>query len=169
MQALSKTELIEYLKLIKHPEGGWYREVYRSPESLQAESLPERYGSARTFSTSIFFLLGEDDYSSFHRLKSDESWYYHLGDPLQLFIIFPDGTLEEHILGNCPDDQQEFQVHIPAACWFAARVMQGGAFCLLGASVSPGFEFEDFELAECKQLEKEFPDHSGLIKQLCRK
>jgi predicted cupin superfamily sugar epimerase len=93
-------KLIDHLKLLPHPEGGWYREVYRSEENIPVGSLPERYKSQHCYSTSIYFLLEKDDFSAFHRISSDETWHFYMGSPVTIYCIFPDGSTQQIVIGS---------------------------------------------------------------------
>ena len=159
---------IKYLQLKPHPEGGFYREVYRSEEKISTTALGERFQKDHSFATSIYFLLPGNSFSAFHRLKSDEIWHFYTGHALTLFLLFPDGTLRQEALGPEPDKGQQFQVVIPHGVWFAARVNQKQSYALVGCTVAPGFEFEDFELAKRDFLLKKFPQHKTLISDLTR-
>jgi len=160
--------IIDHLNLSRHPEGGWYREVYRSDEILPAGSLPERYNEPHSINTSIYFLLENGDFSAFHRIRSDETWHFYLGSPVIIYILSPDGKYREVILGNNLIDNQELQYTILRDSWFAAKVHNAGSFALVGCTVSPGFEFSDFELAERQQLICLFPKYEELISSLTR-
>jgi uncharacterized protein len=160
--------IIDHLNLSRHPEGGWYREVYRSDEILPAGSLPERYNEPHSINTSIYFLLENGDFSAFHRIRSDETWHFYLGSPVIIYILSPDGKYREVILGNNLIGNQELQYTILRDCWFAAKVQTTGSFALVGCTVSPGFEFSDFELAERQQLICLFPKYEELISLLTR-
>lgn len=164
-----KTALITELGLRPHPEGGWYKEVYRSEEMVSANALPARYTDGRSLGTSIYYLLGRDDFSAFHRIQSDELWYFHKGDPLDLFVLMQDGTMRHSVLGSDKPNETCYQTCVPARHWFAARVRDGGHYALVGTAVVPGFDFADFEMGKAEMLLKKFPDHAGLIRQLCRK
>jgi len=159
---------IDYLQLAKHPEGGYFREIYRSNEFIHKKSLPDRYTSFRSFSTSIYYLLENPEYSAFHRLKSDEIWHFYEGSSIQLYIVLPNGEFRKLILGKQPEEGQYFQAVIPKGCWFAAHVSEPKAFALVGCSVSPGFDFEDLEMGSREKLLKRFPQHSQLITKFTR-
>jgi len=148
------TDPIERLNLIPHPEGGFYREYYRSP--LQVSS---REGE-RSAATAIYFLLREQDISHFHRLKHDELWCWHEGGLLTVHCLHPDGRYEQVLLGP----EKTYTAVIPAGTWFAGTVQ--GPHVLVTAVVAPGFEFQDFELASRSQLRDAFPQHAALIAQL---
>jgi predicted cupin superfamily sugar epimerase len=164
---VTKEYWIEKLKLLSHPEGGYYKEVYRSEGEIQADSLPNKYEGARNYATSIYFLLGHDDISSFHRLKSDELWYYHDGEPLHVYII-ENGTLRIEKLGLNIDEGEQLQVIIPAGSIFGAKVISNKNFTLMGCAVAPGFDFKDFELLDRKTLLDLYPQHEEVIKMLTK-
>ena len=143
---------IEKLNLKQHPEGGFYSETYRSKEAISISALPDRYISDHSFGTAIYFLLRSEDVSAFHRLKSDELWFFHLGSPVEVVFLTENGT-ESHILGTDFEKGERFQLVIPANTWFGARVLTPDSFVLVSCTVCPGFEFQDFELGE----KEEFP------------
>ncbi|MFZ4547462.1 MAG: cupin domain-containing protein [Bacteroidales bacterium] len=155
--------VINHLNLTRHPEGGWFSEVYRSDEKILAEQLPDRYTSSHCFSTSIYFMLDNDDFSAFHRISSDETWHFYLGSPIIIYCIFSDGSKSETLLGNNLLERQLLQFTIPHNCWFAAKSLNPNSFSLVGCTVSPGFEFSDFELAKRQDLTEMYPQHAALI------
>ena len=136
---------IKKLKMAKHPEGGHYREVYRSEEMIPLKGLPARYTGQRAFATSIYFLLKGLEVSQFHRLKSDELWHFYTGSPLTIHIINPSGTYSTINLGPDIRKGQTFQCAIPRNHWFGATVDNTKSFSLVGCTVAPGFDFADFE------------------------
>jgi len=156
------------LGLQKHPEGGWFREVYRSPESVPHEGLPHRFAGSRNFSTSIYFLLEEEEFSAFHRIKSDETWHYYTGTSAVEIISIENGELVKRIAGPGIEKGEQFQVTIPQSAWFAARLAGNTGFALVGCTVSPGFDFADFELAEQGRLTALFPGLKKVIEQFSR-
>jgi uncharacterized protein len=157
---------IKQLQLKKHPEGGYYKEVYRSGEIILPEHLPKRYKSSRNFSTSIYFLLEGKQFSSFHFLKSDELWHFYDGSSVLLYIITKNGELSVKKLGRSKDS--ELQLTIEKQNWFAAELEDKKSFAIFGCTVSPGFEFDDFILGKRNDLLKKFPQHSTLIKRLTK-
>lgn len=157
---------IEKLKLEKHPEGGYFKEVYRSAEKLDADSLPARYSSDRNMATSIYFLLKGDEFSSFHRIQSDETWHFYAGSTLELFVLENDGKLTRFLLGQNIEVGEHLQLTIPRNHWFGARVVDAKSYSLLGCTVAPGFHFDDFELADRSKLTEEFPVHKEIIREL---
>ena len=157
---------INKLGLYSHPEGGFYREVYRSEEIIENYKLPKRYYGERNFSTSIYFLLNQEQISSFHKLKSDEIWHFYTGSSLKIHIISENGIYKEVKLGLDFNNDENLQIVIPHNNWFAAELLDKSSFSLIGCTVSPGFDFRDFILGERENLTKLFPRHKDLIKQL---
>ena len=165
---LTTQQLIKQYNLQPHPEGGWYKETYKSKETISATALPERFGSTRAFSTAIYFLLEEENFSAFHRIKSDECWHFYDGDPLDVYVLKSDGSLDIIHLGQDINNDQLFQYVVPANCWFASKPAAGSKFCFVGCTVAPGFDFADFEMADSASLIKDFPQHQDVIETLCR-
>jgi predicted cupin superfamily sugar epimerase len=161
------TYWIEKLGLQKHPEGGYYKEIYRSDEVIPHSALPKRFSGNRCFSTSIYFLLGNNDFSAFHRIKSEEIWHFYKGNSLTLYIITEEGQLIKIVLGDGIENGEAFQVVIPRNSWFAAVLNHKNSFTLVGCTVAPGFDFQDFELGDHKALKENFPQHSDLLDLYC--
>lgn len=161
-------QLIQQYLLQPHPEGGWYRQTYKSSELIAAEALPGRFGGSRPFSTAIYFLLEQGDFSAFHRIQSDECWHFYAGDPLVIYILQQDGRIEIITLGQQIEKGQLFQYVVPANSWFASRPAPGSAFSFAGCTVAPGFDFDDFELAAADALVALYPQHETIIRLLCR-
>ncbi len=157
---------IEKLNLQAHPEGGYFSEIYRADERISTEALPDRFSSDHAFSTSIYFLLKSGEPSKFHRILSDETWHFYAGSPLTIHLLDPTHGYRTLPLGSDFENGFRFQQTVPRQVWFGATVNQPDAFTLVGCTVSPGFEFEDFELAERKKLLSEYPDHTNIIKRL---
>lgn len=159
---------IEKLNLQKHPEGGAFSEIYRSDEEISGEALPERFGAGRAFSTSIYFLLKGDEISSFHKIKSDELWHFYDGSSVTIYIIDEGGNLSSKKLGSNLEKGEMFQITVPKNCWFGAEVNDKSSFSLMGCTVSPGFDFRDFELAKRKNMLEEFKNIGALINRLTK-
>jgi len=157
--------LIEELKLEKHPEGGYYREVYRSEEII-SEGLPRRYKSGRCLCTAIYFLLQGKDFSAFHRLKSDEIWHFYAGTALDIYVINENEELDIRSIGNSQDGDISFITVINRGQWFAAEVRDKKSFALAGCTVAPGFGFRDFELGKKDELITKYPAYKELISRL---
>jgi predicted cupin superfamily sugar epimerase len=159
---------IKHLGLSPHPEGGYYSATYKADLTIPAAALPPRFHGSRSASTAIYFLLAGTDFSAFHRLASDELWHFHAGDSLVVHVIDPDGKLSQLQLGHRPDDGEAFQGVVKAGCWFGSRLKDGRGFALVGCTVAPGFEFDDFELAKRAELTAAYPQHQKLIERLTR-
>jgi uncharacterized protein len=158
---------VDKLKLEPHPEGGYYRQTYKSELVIPHDSLPGHSGP-RAVSTAIYFLLEGKNFSAFHRLRSDEMWHFYAGSPLLVHIIDRAGAYSSLLLGNDPDTAQVFQAVVPAGQWFASHVADWTSWALVGCTVAPGFDFADFELARREQLIGECPRHRDLISRLTR-
>jgi uncharacterized protein len=158
---------IEKLKLIPHPEGGYFREVYRSDELLK-DGLPDRYEGSRAFSTSIYFLLKENQKSLLHKLKSDEIWHFYDGSSVKLYTIDSEGKVLQRLLGKNIDAGESMQLVIKKGYWFCAELSDENSFSLFGCTVAPGFDFSDFELGERKELLQLYPQHEELIKRFTK-
>lgn len=159
---------IEKLGLEKHPEGGWFKEVYRSKEKIKTEHLPERFGGERHHSTSIYFLLTSDTFSAFHRIKSDELWHFYDGTPVTIHMINEGGEYSQVTLGHDVDKGEVLQYVVPHSVWFGAEVKDMDSYSLVGCTVAPGFHFDDFELAKRDELSGKSPEHKGIIARLTR-
>lgn len=159
-------QLIQFYQLLPHPEGGYYKETYRSSELIPLNSLPERFIGERNFSTAIYFLLVENAFSAFHRIQSDECWHFYTGDSVDIHVLHPNGNYELIKLGNNIEIGEQYQAVVPAGAWFASKT--NGNYSLVGCTVSPGFDFADFELANAVELASQFPAQVSLIKSFCR-
>lgn len=158
---------IDHLDLQKHPEGGFFKEVYRCDETLSEAHLPERYQGDRCFSTAIYFLITANDHSKFHRIKSDEIWHFYEGDPLDLYVLNDNsGEVDQSRLGRDPEDGQQMQLLLPKNRWFGAKIAGAGNYSLVGCTVAPGFDFADFEMADRQELITTFPQHQKIINML---
>jgi uncharacterized protein len=156
------------LQLTQHIEGGAYRETYRSPVSVSRGCLPAGFDGDRNISTGIYFLLIKGEFSAFHRIASDECWHFYAGDGLLIHEITPSGVLTTHRLGRDIEKGESFQVIIRAGSWFASVPAVRSEYALVGCTVSPGFDFADFELANRDTLSARYPEHVKLIKSLTR-
>jgi predicted cupin superfamily sugar epimerase len=159
------TYWIEHLKLQPHPEGGFYKETYRASEKIPVDGLPSRFFGPRNLSTAIYFLLRAKDKSLFHRIKSDELWHFHAGDTLNIYVLTDKGLIT-YQLGPNLEKGDSLQIVIPANHWFGAEVANAGAYTLSSCTVSPGFDFKDFELANRSNLVNEFPQYENIIAKL---
>lgn len=167
MFKIDADHFIEHLQLKPHPEGGFFKETYRSSGIIPLKCLPEFSGD-RHYSTAIYFLLEQGNFSAFHRIKSDECWHFYEGGTLFIHIIDEGGNYSCIRLGRKIDEGEAFQFVVPAGCWFASETAPGTSFTLVGCTVAPGFDFADFEMANGEELSKQYPQHEPIIKRLCR-
>jgi len=155
---MAPDDIIDLLKLAPHPEGGYFRESYR------AEGKVPRID--RNHSTAIYYLLEGDDCSKLHRIASDEMWHFYMGDPLVVVEIDSDGVVSETTLGTNLKSGQTLQHVVPAKRWFGAYLPDGSEYALVGCTVAPGFDFDDFEMGERDALLKRYPDAKPAIERL---
>ncbi len=165
---ISAQQLIDKYELLAHPEGGWYKETYKSNEMIAQSALPKRFSGDRFFSTAIYFLLEKGNFSAFHRIKSDECWHFYMGDPLTIYIFEPNGQYKEVLLGSNIEKGELFQYVVPANSWFASRPAANGNYSFVGCTVAPGFDFDDFELTDAAPLINQHPYYADLITSLTR-
>lgn len=165
---ITSKSLVEKFNLLPHPEGGFFKENYRSVEIIQKSSLPKRFDGDRNYSTAIYFLLEQGNFSAFHKINSDECWHFYAGGSLLIYLIHLNGRLETIKLGNNFNRGERFQAIVPAECWFASEPAMGTDFSFVGCTVAPGFDFADFELAKSDELSKHYPQHQVLIRRLTR-
>jgi uncharacterized protein len=165
---LNAAYFIDALNLQPHPEGGWFKETYRSEEVILQNHLPGRFSGSRSFSTAIYFLLEGKSFSAFHRIRSDELWHFYYGSVISIYVIMPDGDSQIIKLGQDIQAGERMQAVVQAGCWFASEVTDAGSFSLAGCTVAPGFDFADFKLANRGELLKLFPQHEHWITKFCR-
>lgn len=154
--------IIDSLNLLPHPEGGFYKETYRSTEQF---SLPGK--KTREVCTAIYYLLRDDERSHFHRITSDELWFFHSGAALDIYMI-RDAQLEIITLGSSLEKGECLQAVIPAGIWFAAGLKDSAGYALVSCTVAPGFDFSDFELGEREPMCREFPHLKESITRFTR-
>jgi uncharacterized protein len=169
----SAAELKKLLRLEPHPrEGGWFRETWRATETLPPDSLPPRYQAARAAGraagTAICYLLEPDNFSEMHRLASDEVFHFYLGDPVEMLQLWPDGSGQSIVLGQRVAAGDLLQTVVPQGVWQGSRLVEGGRFALLGCTVSPGFEYVDYESGRRDELVRAWPDWAEKIVRLTR-
>ncbi len=161
-------ELVKKLNLIPHPEGGYYKETYRSNYILKDTCISSEFLGDRNIATAIYFLIEKENFSALHKIKSDETWHFYDGDTLEVIEINDEGILTITNIGKNILKGETFQYTVKANTWFGSRVSNKGRFSLVGCTVYPGFNFNDFELAKCADLIKKFPQHQAIIKELTR-
>jgi predicted cupin superfamily sugar epimerase len=158
--------IINHLKLTAHPEGGYYNENYRSSGNINPDSLWPNVNGTRSYATGIYFLLKENQFSAFHKIKQDEMWHHYLGDTLLLHIIDPKGNYNKVTIGKNLAKGEHLQYVVLANHWFASEVLDKKSFVLCGCTVSPGFDFNDFEMPKRSVLVNKFPQHNDIISKL---
>lgn len=154
---------IRKLQLKKHPEGGYFREIYRAGGTVLID-LPNKKVK-KNFSTAIYFLLEGRQFSAFHKLDADETWHFYDGSSVKIYIIDSDGKFAEIVLGKKTEMGEVFQATIKKNNWFAAEVLSKRSFAFVGCTVAPGFDFSDFELGRRDKLIKLFPQHKLLFEK----
>ncbi|MFP4687339.1 MAG: cupin domain-containing protein [bacterium] len=159
-------KLIKRYGMEEHPEGGYYSVIYQSDESIDKSALPERYSGSRKFAAGIYYLLPAGEKSVFHRLKSDELWFHLAGGTLELYLLDEDTGLEKLYLSKKVNTGHHLHGLVPRGTWMAARPAEGVDFSLVSCVVMPGFEFDDFELAQAKTLIRRHPGQEQLIREL---
>ncbi|WP_282163271.1 cupin domain-containing protein [Ulvibacterium marinum] len=161
-------EIIQNLKLKPHPEGGYFRETYRSAGTIDQKSLGNAYSGLRNQATCIYFLLTSKAFSAFHKIRQDEIWHFYKGSPIELHMISPNGDYSKVRIGNSFNKGEVPQFVVPGGYWFAAETLSKGAYSLVGCTVSPGFDFKDFVLGNRQKLLSKFPQHSEIISRFTR-
>jgi predicted cupin superfamily sugar epimerase len=163
-QMLTHQRIVDLLGLKPlRPEGGYYREAYRSDEMLASDVLPDRYGGDRVFGTAIYYLLTPDTFSTMHRISSDEIYHFYLGDPVEMLLLHPDSSSETLIMGHNVLANMSLQAVVKRGVWQGSRLMPGGKFALLGTTTAPGFEVEDYEHGSRDKLVATYPGAQELI------
>jgi hypothetical protein len=166
---LTADQIQSILGLEPHPaEGGYFAETYRATETISGPALPGRYAGPRAISTAIYYMLTPQTFSEMHRLASDEVFHFYLGDPVEMLQLHPDGNGELLTLGSDILSGMRPQVVVPAGVWQGARLRPGGAFALLGTTVAPGFEYQDYTSGERAALLEAYPRFAERIVALTR-
>ena len=166
---LTIDEIKSILCLEPHPrEGGYFREMYRSTETLDAHTLPSRYGRKRSLSTAIYYLLTPETFSGMHRLPTDEIFHFYVGDAVEMLQLYPDGAGKVLRLGTDFSSGERPQVVVSRGVWQGSRLAAGGRFALLGTTMAPGFEISDYETGRKNDLVNSYPAHAEMIAALTR-
>jgi predicted cupin superfamily sugar epimerase len=162
-------DLIQHLRLARHPERGYYVETYRAPLRVQGDTEPLQHGGPRAASTAIYFLTTSEEPSTYlHRLRSDEIFHLYEGGPLDVLCLRDDEEPRVQRLGRELASGERPQLVIPAGTWFGTELANGAPYCLIGCTVAPGFEFADFELAQGLELCERFPAVRERIERMLR-
>lgn len=168
---LTAEEIVEHLDLEPLPsEGGLFRQTYVASEEIPAAALPARYGRSKPLCTAIYYLLTDqpDSFSALHRLPTDEIYHFYLGDPVEMLLLHPEGQSERVVLGQDLLAGQHVQYVVPAGVWMGSRVTEGGRFALMGTTMAPGYDEQDYEGGEAAELERQYRDRATLIRELTR-
>ena len=171
MKKLSAKEIIEHLGLQPLPiEGGYFSITYTSNEQIQPGALPERYANARAMGGAIYFFETVEQFSAMHRLPTDELYYYHYGDAMEMLFLYPDGDGETRILGPDLQAGQQPQILAPRDCCHGSRPLAGGeyGFSLGSTSMAPGYDESDPDFPGRDELIGAYPEFSSLIEALTR-
>jgi predicted cupin superfamily sugar epimerase len=165
---MTADDVKKLLGLVPHPcEGGWYIRTYESTEILARNAFCDaHYEGPRRTGTAIYFLLEPDTFSEMHRLRSDEIFHFYAGDSVEMLQLKPGGEGKVMRIGLKLEGGERPQVIAPREVWQGSRLVPGGRWALLGCTVSPGFEFEDYEAADREHLLAQWPDHADLIRAL---
>ena len=157
------------LKLEPHPiEGGYFIETYQSALRIPRACLPEAYASDRAAGTAIYYLLTPETFSALHKLPGDEIFHFYLGDPVEMLQLHPGGSGEVIVLGQDIAAGMRPQHVVRGGVWQGSRLRPGGSYALLGTTMSPGFDYTDYETGSRETLTKLYPKHSALIAALTR-
>ncbi|MBS1904736.1 MAG: cupin domain-containing protein [Bacteroidetes bacterium] len=164
---LTAKDVIELLELEPlEPEGGYFRETYRTHETIAKSGLPVRYKSNRAFSTAIYYLLTPDTFSALHTVASDEIFHFYLGDTVEMLQLLPNGFGRIVKIGTDLAAGERPQVIVPHGTMQGCRLANGGSFALMGCTVAPGFDYEDFALGNRDRLIEAYPAFSAQIERL---
>lgn len=153
----SSQSIIKHYSMSKHPEGGYYREMYRAEDKVSGQGFENRSAS-----TCIYFLLERFDKSKFHKIKQDEIWHFYFGVPIVIHQISHLGIYSKTVLGSS-NEYFDFQAVIRKNTWMAATPIDCLGYSLIGCTVAPGFEFADFEMADRDLLIKQYPNLEDII------
>jgi len=164
---MNAQDIIKHYSMQPLPdEGGYYVETYRAEDTIPHHALHERYTGDRHYGTSILYLITPTSFSRMHKVKSDEIFHFYLGDPVEMLQLKPDGTGELITMGQGITAGHRQQTVVKNGIWQGTKLKGNGKYALLGCTVSPGFEFTDYQSATCQQLTKKFPKHHSMIKEL---
>lgn len=170
MNDFDPEKIVAALQLEPHPEGGYFRENYRSQESISQKYLPARFSGSRSFSTAIYYLLVGEQFSTLHRIKQDEVWHFYLGSTLKIHEINSAGQYREIKLGQDWENGETMQAIVAQNSCFAAELGEKNKnnFALVGCTVAPGFDFEDFEIGKRKDLLDRYPEYKEIIQKMTK-
>ena len=164
---MTADQIIRLLKLEKHPkEGGYFRETYRCAGAVAVDRLPPACTGPRSLGTAIYYLLTPDSFSALHRLPGDEIFHHYLGDAVEMLMLHAGGRAQVVRIGKDLAAGESPQVVVPGGTWQGSRLVAGGAFALLGCTMAPGFDYDDYRHGDRDVLIREFPSHADRISAL---
>lgn len=163
---MTAQQIITKFNLTEHPEGGYYKETYRSNGTISSQHLTSNFIGDRNYATGIYFLLTSTKFSAFHKINQDEMWHFYKGSTLKLHMISPNGEYSFVLIGNDLANNEQPQFTVPTSYWFAAEVIAKDAYAFTGCTVAPGFDFRDFVLPKKEELIALFPQHTEIISKL---
>ncbi|HXT35281.1 MAG TPA: cupin domain-containing protein [Chloroflexota bacterium] len=164
---LTPERLIELLHLIPLPvEGGYFRQTYLADQLVSRMALPSCYTHDKAFASAIYYLLHDDHVSAMHRLLTDEIYHFYLGDPVEMLLLYPDGSYAVHLLGSDLEAGHQVQFVVPSGVWQGSRILAGGRYALLGTTMAPAYDPSDFELGDRAALIGQYPGIASLITAL---
>jgi predicted cupin superfamily sugar epimerase len=168
-ESVTFDDIVEKLGLEAHPmEGGYFRETYRSHITIPANILPDEYDQDKSACTAIYFLIGPSHYSAMHRVKTDEIFHFYSGDPVEMLQLHPDGTHSIINIGSDIMAGEVPQVIVPGRSWQGSRLRPGGKYALMGTTVSPAFDYDDYEHGSRESLVAKYPGCEEMIRDLTR-
>jgi uncharacterized protein len=165
-QAMTAEEVKQLLQLTPlEPEGGFFRETYRSRWIVPSECLPEGVQGPRSIGTAIYYMITPESFSTLHRLPGTEVFHLYLGDPVEMLQLHPDGETEVVTLGQDIAKGEQPQVVVRGGVWQGCRLADKGQWALMGTTMSPGFDYEDYETANRNELIGQYPDMAETIRK----
>jgi predicted cupin superfamily sugar epimerase len=166
---MTAEEVIQLMQLTPLAiEGGFFRETYRSRWMISSEFLPQGIRGKRSIGTAIYYLVTRESFSTLHRLPGSEIFHFYLGDPVVMLQLHPDGKAQSVTLGQEIAAGQQPQVVVSGGIWQGCRLAPGGQWALLGTTMSPGFDYADYETGVRDELIAEYPDVAEKIREYTR-
>ena len=157
-------EIKTMLGLEPHPTCGFVAETYRSPLKIPAGALPHAYESERPYASALYFLVTPEAQIVMHRIRSDQLYHYYLGDPLEVLMLFPDGTGAVAAVGSDLAAGERPQLFIPGGTFHTSRLASEASFALLASTEWPGVEPPDVEHGDIEELIMAYPDFREQIR-----
>jgi uncharacterized protein len=149
-------------------EGGFFRETYRSRRQVQPQHLPAGVGGPRSIGTAIYYMITPESFSTLHRLPGTEIFHFYLGDPVVMLQLHPDGESQTVTLGHDLVAGHQPQVVVRGGTWQGSRLAAGGKWALMGTTMSPGFDYADYETGERDELIAQYPGVAEMIREYTR-